>query len=215
MNSKQKIELAVFSGLFLVLLSSIFWVYQSRTSDAELSRSPEEIMYDRLTWSKANDYRLQTGSFGTEIQHRPTRFSMILPDNWSAKIVSLGNESDNVRIDARLEGSSFDLNGVVRQGCSIDIRFVQAPLRWQSARETIEILEKEAAEGLWKRQVAFVGPAQALNQTYTAESGRHFIDILAPLEDHYLLDITAIFSEKHQQGCRQQFYQSLIAAQIN
>lgn len=215
MTQKTKLELIALSALLATVLFLIFLIYQGQAVDSRAENLAENLIMDRMDWSQASDYRLESTPLGTEIRHLPTRFRLTLPKNWAVQVIAIGNGKDTVRIDAQLQGSRLDPNNVITEGCSLDLKFAQAPLRWHSTREIVESLQQEVVIDLWKKELIAVGRQHGLKQSHTAQSGRSFIDVLVPTENYYLLDLAAIFTAERKDECWSQLQQALMMAEIN
>ncbi|HQO27774.1 MAG TPA: hypothetical protein PKX21_01800 [Candidatus Pacearchaeota archaeon] len=211
MNKQYKIELVIIIVASIAIIAIVFGVYLSRSSD---DMPPEAILLDQVQWSEAEDYQLQPTSLGTEIYFKPAEFRMILPDNWNVRIIPIEDTLQGARVDAWTEGSTFYDDAFVIEGCSIDLRFGQAPIRWQVAKDNIELLGDDVLDALDRREVIPIGRELGFDWSHLSEDGRYSSEVIAPLDDQYLLDIFSRFSEGYVEDCQEDFYQSLAAAQI-
>ncbi len=212
MNKKQKIELAIISGLFLLGLTGIFLAYRQKPENPSLSH--HDLLVEPMAWSQAEEYRLEKDKTGTRVSHQLTSFEMVFPPNWSVEILSDKVSSENVSVRALTEGSSWDQNQIIREGCSIDFGFAYAPLRHQLAEETIADLGSEILSGIGKKRVITVSSTRGILRSSVAQNGHYFADITAPLNNSYLLDASLVFSEDHRLECQKQILELLAEAKI-
>lgn len=211
MNKQYKIELTIIIVVSIAIIAIVFGLYLSRSSN---DMPQEAILLDQVQWSEAEDYQLQPTSLGTEIYFKPAEFRMILPDNWNVRIIPIEDTLQGARVDAWTEGSTFYDDAFVIEGCSIDLRFGQAPIRWQVAKDNIELLGDEVLDALDRREVIPIGTAFGMDRSTFSRDASYSSSIIAPLDDQYLLDIFSRFSEGYVEDCQEDFYRSLAAAQI-
>lgn len=211
MNKEQKFELAIIIVASAAIVIIVLGLYLSHPSD---DTPQEAVLLDQVQWSEAEDYQLQPTSLGTEIYHEPTNFRMILPDNWNVRVMAIEDTLQGARVDAWTEGSAFYNDAFVTEGCSIDLRFGQAPIRWQMAKDNIESLGDEILDGFDRREVIPIGRAFGMDRSIISQDSSYSSNIIAPLNDHFLLDIFSSFSEDYVESCQEDLYQSLATAQI-
>lgn len=214
MNKKLKIEIVILGAFLLILLSVIFLIYRSQPRDVNSSEISEENLLDQIEWDGVNNYQLSLIPTGTEIRHYPSNFIMSMSDDWIVEIIEAEQELNQAVIKAKLRNSSFDANKIIIKGCSLDLGFAQSPLRWQSTQETIDVLKDGNSNSQFSQIIASES-INGLRQEYYAQNGHLFIDLVIPLNNYYLLDISAIFSKDYQERCTELLYQSLDSIEIN
>jgi hypothetical protein len=214
MDKKHKIELIIISGLSLALIAIVFCMYRSRPKIETLWPSFQETILEDVAESNPYDYQLQSSSTGTKIRYLPASFGMVFPDDWVVEIVPSSDSEINAQVDAKLQNSFFDQNKILVEGCMVNLRFTRAPLRWQSVHEVVENMQTNPTNEPGSLQIISVGSLFGLSREHDAIS-HYFADISIPMNNYHLLEITASFSAKYKESCRNQLYQSLLVAEIN
>lgn len=210
MNKKNKIELVVIVLLVFLVLVGVSWLSPRNNIHQEESPS-ERLIADDMMLTSAENYQLQELDSGIKIFYYPLGCTVFFSEDWQAEIKNIDEYSSFANI--YLRGSSFDANGILLNGCSVDLRFAQSPLRRNSTLETISSLKENSTETANDRYIESItlGEKSALKEYRVAKNGHLFVDIIVPLQGDYLLDIAAIFSENYRQECSRDLNQSLSA----
>jgi len=214
MNKKNKIELVTITLLIFLVLIGVAQLYPKNIINQEESPS-EHLIADDIRLGSAENYQLQELDSGIKIFYYPLNCTLFFPEDWQVEIKNVDEYSSFINAYSR--GSFFDANGILLDGCSVDLKFAQASLRRDSIIEIISSLDKDYAEISNDRYIEniILGEKSALKEYRVAKNGHLFVDIIIPLQDDYLLDISAIFSENHRQACSYDLNQYLSAMHCN
>jgi len=210
MNKKYKIELTIIIIASVILCTIVLLVRLPQKTNEE---NIEANLFDQITWSEATEYQIQRKSLGTEIYHQPTGLLMIMPDNWNVKVEPIQDAVQGVSINAWTEGSVFYDNAFLSEGCLADFRIGQAPMRWQRAKDDLELAQTASLESDSSLERISVGKFTGFTRLISSEDGAQTIQSTIPLEEYYLLDVFFRSVERDTGTCWEDFCQALAAAQ--
>jgi hypothetical protein len=212
MNQKNTIQLTIISVLLILVLIGLAQIRQSGQKEHQYLM--EEIISEPSSGSQAEkEYRLEGTNQGTKIHYLPLGITIVAPPGWITEIET--DSSGRSLVQSKKPNNLLDENRLLRDGCYLSIDLSQAPLRWQNTSEKIISLSAEKIEGERHYESFPLGKFDILQESRTTNNGHRYLDITVPLNDYYLLDISALFSSEHKDSCLSKLYHSLSTIKLN
>lgn len=210
MNKKYKIELTIIIVATVILCTIVFLMRLPQKTNEE---NIEEILFDQVIWSEATEYQIQRKSLGTEIYHQPTGLSMIVPNSWNVKVEPIRDAVQGASVDIWTEGSVFYDNVFLLEGCFASFSIGQAPLRWQKAKDDLDLDQAASLESNFSLERISVGKFPGFARPLGSEDSARTMQSVIPLEEYYLLDFFFRSVEDNTGTCWEEICQALATTQ--